>query len=189
VTVHEGTDKQMNGTWELVKEQDGQVEINLIRDEEATPATVEFVDKDSVAIIVKNERAIVFSRESAAAITGYAAQLVGTWEFDGRATDELETNNEFSQAQLDEMIREASGLTITFNSDGSFAVMTNSGGGPQEVKGKWKASNVDEANKTMDVSLDAENAPALLEVTLRDDGNVCIAPPGQPGAVFAPKFD
>ena len=191
VIVHEAENEQMKGHWELIKDEDGRIEIDLIREEEdeATRATIEFLDQNSVAIAIKNERPFVFSREEKLAVEGIAGKLIGTWECDRNATENLESNKKFSQEQLDKMMQEAGGMTVSFNKDGSFAATTIAGEEILELKGAWKSSNVDEEKKTFDLSLEAERGPDSLNVEFRDDGSVRFSPPDQPSAVFVRKFE
>ncbi len=78
VIVHEAENEQMKGHWELIKDEDGRIEIDLIREEEeeATRATIEFLDQNSVAIAIKNERPFVFSREGKLAVEGIAGEEI-----------------------------------------------------------------------------------------------------------------
>ncbi len=189
VSVHEAGNEQMKGQWKFIKDEDGQIEIELIREEEATRATIEFLDQNSVAIAVRNERPIVFSREGKPVVEGIADKLIGTWECDKNATENLESNKEFGQGQLDDMMQEAGGMVVSFSKDGSFSATTIAGEEIQELKGTWMSSNVDEKKKTFHLSLDAERGPDSLDVELRDDGSIRFSPPDQPSAVFVRKIE
>jgi len=191
IIVDEGENDLMKGEWEFIKDEDGRIEIDLIREDEEEPtrAIIEFLDQDSVAISVKNERPLVFSREGGPAAEGIVAKLIGTWECDKDATEKLKANVKFSQDQLNDMIKEAGGMTVTFNKDGTFTATTISGEEIKELKGTWNSRNVDVEKKTFDLSLEAERGPKSLNVELRDDGRVQLSPPDQPVAVFVRKVD
>jgi hypothetical protein len=191
VTVHESENDETMGQWELVKDEDGQVEIDLIRDgeEEATRARIEFLDRNSVAIAVKSERPLVFVRVDAPAKEGVVAQLIGTWQFDRQATLGLESNKQFDEARLNDMLQEVSGMVVSFSKDGSFTAASNSGERAEETKGTWESRNLNEDQRTFELSLKAEIGPDSLNVEFRDDGSVRFWPPNQPSAVFVRKVE
>lgn len=189
IFVDEGGNAKTKGHWELVKDDAGKVEIDLIRqtEEEATRATIEFLDPNSISIATKGERPLVFVRSGTPSIEGIAAKLIGSWECDKDATEKLDSNKEFSQGQLEDMMQEAGSMIVRFDKDGSFVVTTIAGGEERELKGTWKSSHVDEGKHTFELSIDAERGPDTLLVELRDDGSVCFSPPDEPSAVFVRK--
>lgn len=191
VIVHEGGREAMRGTWELIKDVDGEIEIDLVQDgqEEAARATVEFLDNHTVAISVRGEPAIVFSREDDSAKKGVVDQLTGTWECDKAATTKLESTRAYTPDQMDDMLQEAGNTTVTFRPDGSFIATMLKGEDIQELNGTWKTSNVDEAKKTFELAVDVEFGPQKLTVEMREDGSLLLSPPNQPSAVFVRRSE
>lgn len=189
VVVREDDNEQMRGQWKLVKEEDALITIELIRDDESTPATIEILDNDSIAITPGNERPLVLTRSNKAAVEGVVAKLVGTWVCDKDATLALKSNKDFTQEQLDMMMEQAGGMVVTFGADGAFSATMVTNDDAQDLSGTWEASDADEAKSTFSLSLKAEHVPDSLNVEIRDDGSVCFSPPGQPTAVFVKKTE
>ena len=187
VIAREGDTEQMKGQWRLVKDEDGLIVIDLVRDEEPTRTTIEFLDKDSIAITPQNELPLVLTRVGKDALAGSVAKLIGTWECDKNATQALASNKEFTQEQLDHMMQEAGGMVVSFGQDRTFSATTIAGEEIMELKGTWSTSDVDETKKTFHLSLVAERGPDSVNVEFRDDGSVRFSPPDQPSAVFVRK--
>jgi hypothetical protein len=185
--VHEGDREAITAQWKFIKDEDGIVEVDLIRDGNSTRATFEFIDEDTVAISVPNEQVIVFSRATQQGGDGIAAAIIGSWTFDKDATEGLESNAGFDQDQLDDMMQHAGAATVTFSKDGTFSVKIDAGDEPQEIQGTWKSGEMDEETKTFQLSLDADRGPDSVSVELRSDGSVRLTPANEPSAVFVRK--
>lgn len=184
LVVHESEGNEMKGEWKIVKDEDGQIEIELLRDEESTPARLEFLDENTMAVSVKNERTLVLSREVDGPVKGIAAKLVGTWTFDRKASQNLESNKQFDAEHLDGMLREANGMIVTFKDDGSFLAQMTSGEEKREINGNWSSTKDEGDDLAIEVTIDAEHGPDSVTVQFRDDGSILIAPPNEPAAVF-----
>lgn len=184
IIVRTGNQERESGQWKYVKEEDGQVFLELIRDGESTPATVELLDSNTIAVTPKFEKPLVLSRGGQSAVTGVVGKLIGAWKCDKNATLELASNRNFSQGQIDDMMAEAGGMVVRFEADGSFSATTISEGEVRELKGTWTSSGVDEDKQAFQLALKAERGPDSLEVEIRADGSIRFSPPDEPSAVF-----
>jgi hypothetical protein len=181
----EGENEPMNGTWEFVKERDGALEILMIRDEEETPATIKFVDENSIAISVNNERAIVFVRQTEAEPQGIITKLHGRWHFDKQASMSLESNAEFGKDQIDQMLQQVADAKLMIKEDGSIEVEIVADGEVRQIQGTWTSSNVDEEKHTFDLAMEVEGGPGALTGRFLESGMLQLGPPNQPAAVFS----
>ncbi len=181
--------EEMKAQWKLVREEETRTIIELIRAEEPTETTVEFLEDETISITSKNEQPTVFERVKAGIVQGTAAKLLGTWGCNKDATLKLDSNAAFTQDQIDEMLDHAVNMVITFNDDASFVAKTQVGVEIKQIDGTWSSENIDETKQAFHLKLDANDVPKSVQVEFRDDGTVCFTPDDQPGAVFVRKSE
>jgi hypothetical protein len=187
VSVRRAEGDSTGGTWKFVGEENSTAKIQMIRNDEITETTIEFLDDDTIAITPGQEPTLVFKRVTSARQPAIATRLWGTWTFDREATAASEVNKDFTQEQVDQMLGEVSQMVVTFRENGTFVALTRNGDEPTEITGNWSARDADEAKQTFEVQLDTAGVPKIIRVRLLDDGKVLFAPVEEPAAIFAPK--
>lgn len=184
ISVRDAETELTRGEWKLVKEEDAVFHLQFIREDEATPATVEILDSGTIAVAPQNERPLVLVRANRADLKGVAVKLIGTWKQDPEASKAVEANKSYSQEEVDRMLTDTREMVLVFNADQSLVAKMKEGV-ERDVQAQWKASQVDDAKKSLRLDVSGDGVERVVQVVFLDDDHVCLTPEGEPAAVFA----
>lgn len=183
VTVREGDTEAMRGEWKFVKDEDGVFHVELIRDEEATPATIEFLNNQTIAVSPQNEQPLVLTRSDSKPLEPLAAKLVGAWKQDPDATKALELNKSFSQEDIDRMLLDTNEMEIELLADKTMVAKLK-GEVVTEIKAYWVVSEIDEAKQSMRIDFSGDDVERSVQAVFLDVNLLCLTPEGEPSAAF-----
>ncbi len=195
----------MVGRWKFVAAtSESAADIELIRDDEATAAKVEFTPAGSMLVQPAHERGLVFDpapetpKAPAPAVMEPAKApldlgplgklFVGQWQGDPDATEKLEYNAQFQPDEVAAMLQQMKELQLHATPDGLFAAKFGLPDQEIEMTGRWSPLEDDEAKKTLVIDVRLENGPQTkFTILFLDSKSIRMAPENQPAVILHRK--